>query len=807
MPQSSPSAATTASDMDKNSGSSSSSASSGSSKGQQPPRSASAGPAGESKPKSDGKNSSGSKRYNRKREPSYPKNESFSNQSRRSNSQKSKTFNKMPPQRGGGSSKLFSSSFNGGRRDEVAEAQRAEFSPAQFSGPKKINLNHLLNFTFEPRGHAGHFEGSGHGSWGKRNKWGHKPFNKELFLQANCQFVVSEEQDYTAHFADPDTLVNWDFVEQVRICSHEVPSCPICLYPPTAAKITRCGHIFCWACILHYLSLSEKTWSKCPICYSSVHKKDLKSVVATESRQYVVGDTITMQLMKREKGVLVALPKSKWMNVDHPIRLGDEQHSQYSKLLLASKEQVLQRVVLEEKVALEQQLAEEKHTPESCFIEAAIQELKTREEALSGLAESRGEVTGVMAALEQLVLMAPLAKESAFQARKSLFQQGVLEYLSAFDEETTEVCSLDSPSRPLALPLVEEEEAVSEPEPEGLTEACDYSELADDSLGEGTICIESSQQEPITKPGFTHLSSSPCYYFYQAEDGQHMFLHPVNVRCLVREYGSLEQSPEKISATVVEIAGYSMSEDVRQRHRYLSHLPLTCEFSICELALQPPLVSKETLEIFSDDIEKRKRQRQKKAREERRRERRIEMEENKKQGKNLQQFPAFNSYTCSSNSALGPTSTEGRGALSLSPLSRSPGSHADFLLTPLSPTAGQGSPSFCVGSLEEDSPFPSFAQMLRVGKAKADAWPKTAPKKDENSLVPPAPVDSDGESDNSDRVPVPSFQNSFSQAIEAAFMKLDTPATSDPLSEDRGGKKRKKQKQKLLFSTSVVYTK
>lgn len=45
-----------------------------------------------------------------------------------------------------------------------------------------------------------------------------------------------------------------------------------------------------------------------------------------------------------------------------------------------------------------------------------------------------------------------------------------------------------------------------------------------------------------------------------AEDGQHMFLHPINVRCLVREYGSLEQSPEKISATVVEIAGYSMSE-------------------------------------------------------------------------------------------------------------------------------------------------------------------------------------------------------------------------------------------------------
>lgn len=59
-----------------------------------------------------------------------------------------------------------------------------------------------------------------------------------------------------------------------------------------------------------------------------------------------------------------------------------------------------------------------------------------------------------------------------------------------------------------------------------------------------------------------------------AEDGQHMFLHPVNVRCLVREYGSLEQSPEKISATVVEIAGYSMSE-VRLHRGEEQHATIT----------------------------------------------------------------------------------------------------------------------------------------------------------------------------------------------------------------------------------------
>lgn len=48
------------------------------------------------------------------------------------------------------------------------------------------------------------------------------------------------------------------------------------------------------------------------------------------------------------------------------------------------------------------------------------------------MAESRGEVTGVVAALEQLVLMAPLEKESVFQPRKvsvSLFQTKWLLFL------------------------------------------------------------------------------------------------------------------------------------------------------------------------------------------------------------------------------------------------------------------------------------------------------------------------------------------------------------------------------------------
>lgn len=45
-----------------------------------------------------------------------------------------------------------------------------------------------------------------------------------------------------------------------------------------------------------------------------------------------------------------------------------------------------------------------------------------------------------------------------------------------------------------------------------------------------------------------------------AEDCQQMFLHPVNVRGLLREYGSLEASPDSITATVVEIEGHTVTE-------------------------------------------------------------------------------------------------------------------------------------------------------------------------------------------------------------------------------------------------------
>ncbi|XP_063051086.1 RING finger protein 10 [Engraulis encrasicolus] len=767
-----------------------------------PPRSSSTGPnPGDSKPKTDGKNNGGSKRYNRKREPAFPKAESFPGP-RRTNPQKSKSFDKRPPQRGGGGRQY--GLMGGGRREEVVESRRAEFSPAQFTGPKKISLNHLLNFTFEPRGGQGGSSGvgDGHSYWGRRNKWGHKhkPFNKELFLQANCQFVVIDDQDYKAHFTDPDTLVNWDCVQQVRIYSHEVPSCPICLYPPVVAQITRCGHIFCWPCMLHYLSLSDKSWSKCPICYEAVHGPDLKSVVAMETHLYAVGDQITMRLMRREKGSLIALPSSQWIKVEEPIRFGDGHVGAYSKLLLASEEQVL-GLLQEQKAALRTQLSVEEDDPQACFIQSALLQLEEREESLLKRPGAQDGANGE-AELRKLSLADPPSPppEVTVISNSNSSSKPVLQYLSAFDDEVQEEPDEDP---------VEVADEVADKVPEGPPEDPLMKEAADAvgvaQAGEDPPAVP--QAEGGRLPASEH---GPYYYFYQADDGQQMFLHPVNVRCLLREYGSLEASPPSITATVVEVEGHTVTEEVRRRHRYLAHLPLTCEFSICELALQPPFLSKETLDSFADDLEKRKRLRQKKARDEKRRERRIEMEENRKQGKypevhigleNLQQFPAFGSPP---NSGSSPPAHPEFLLAPPSPLSCSPVSDGAMF-----PSLGGPSPVLSVCSMEDDSHCMSFAQMLRDGKSKVDVWPpKITPKKD--MLLAPPVADSDGESDGSDRVPVPSFQNSFSQAFEKALMQLDhgAPAAPQPapIPEEKGGKKKKK-KQKLLFSTSMVHNK
>ncbi|XP_042561324.1 RING finger protein 10-like [Clupea harengus] len=123
----------------------------------------------------------------------------------------------------------------------------------------------------------------------------------------------------------------------------------------------------------------------------------------------------------------------------------------------------------------------------------------------------------------------------------------MLQYSSAFDNEVQEVPDVDP---------VE----VAEEVPEGPTEAS-FNPISD---AEAPQALEGAPAAPQNEAGRPPTSEpGPYYYFYQADDGQQMFLHPVNVRCLLREYGSLEASPPAITATVVEVEGHAVTEVIR----------------------------------------------------------------------------------------------------------------------------------------------------------------------------------------------------------------------------------------------------
>jgi len=618
---------------------------------------------------------------------------------------------------------------------EVMQEDEFEVGSVFNAGSKKQNLNHLLNFQFEPRGTSSKKRNNYHQGSGSRvrkfsDSRGRPKYNKEQYLQANCQFVVKSSGDYAVHLADPDTLVNWDLIEQVVLKTTEtVPSCPICLYAPKAAKITRCGHVFCWPCILHYLALSDHAWRKCPICFEAIHKQDLKSVVSNPWKEFNAGDEIEMCLMRRERHSLFALPVDKYfpqVNDKHP-NLGDK-YTSYSNLVLASPSQVVQGIIYQERSELEAQYRDEKDEPEACFIEEALQYLSQRE---SGIEIPR-----------QVQIK----------------------------EETSPILSSSSEEELKIEDFKEEEELVDNDKyrPRHTSSSSDGT-FEDSEITAEDLEIKSSKNSP-----------KETFYFYQSSDGQPIFLHALNVQMLVHEYGSLEQCPKFIRGKIIEKDNTSMTEELRNRLRYLRHLPLTSIFEVCEIQVKD-FISQGTLTEFAVQLEQRRRKRNRRAREERRREKWIMVEENKRMGKypdmKVRVESAFHFPEVGLSGAVGVPNAISTESLDLS---KSPGASAHL------------------GSSTDttDDTF-SFAKMLKTGVAKpstyipkSQTFPSLTPKKNEDSEPEPE-----------DYVPPPP-KASLGDALAHAFAQ----ATIENLPENNGkkGKGKKKMKgQKISLTGST----
>lgn len=645
---------------------------------------------------------------------------------------------------------------------------------------KKTNMSHLLNFHYldkqrvNVRGNRRSYNNSNYYSNNRSlsNSSYRQSFSKEQFLQANCQFVVPIDSiDYSVHFADPDLAIDWSRVEQVRLHSMQPLKCPICLSEPQAGKITRCGHVYCWSCLLHYLALSDKPWRKCPVCSESIYKEDIRSVRGIVSRSLKVGDWITFRLMCRERGSVLFYPKKTFKNqinsIHEPERLiteNNQQQQQFTHLLSANEQTILNEIIEKEKFDLLKQLEEDGEQPEACFIKQALQENNEREKLIQ-------ERLNKLTKHDEETKVTP--KQPKEIEEKLLPIKPAIVYTNAFDdvleptfEEKSEVTIEDKPEINIAAAVIDK-----------------------------------------NPPTATNNVPPTRHYFYQADDIYHTYLNGFNTRMLIHEYGSYQNCPDELNVRVEAIESFFMTEELRSQFRSLSHLPLTCEFQVIEVRLLPPIISPATTHFFTDEIHRRRQNRTRKERLEKRRQQQAELVESQKL---FSSYPPEMMYIPQESFPVnGMNSME------------------EFPAMISNATTTSSSPPSASALISEESFSPpagvSFAQMLKqqAPPQAAKPWPTSKPvatrtlsnditnknkkKKNKNDSDEEV-LDEDEEYYSS----VPNFRSSFS--LEHVFDRLklvngeehsETPLAETATNAPTTKKKNKKNKQ-VLFATGLA---
>ncbi|OAX38389.1 hypothetical protein K503DRAFT_770550 [Rhizopogon vinicolor AM-OR11-026] len=497
------------------------------------------------------------------------------------------------------------------------------------------SLNHLLNFTLPPRQTQPQ-------SLPRRSRKTVNPavWNKERFVNAQYRFVMNPSGDYTVHFADPDIFFQWHDILQVviprssafsaaaggeHVAQEEgIKTCPICLSPPTAPRMTKCGHVYCFPCILHYLSMSDNKWARCPICFDTLNEKQLKSVKwydgprddqepdatggssSTQPSDHEAapraGSTMRMRLMQRPQMTTLALPRSHtWLSDlipphQAPFYFLPDVYN-YAKFMLATPDYLIADLSNDlDALAVERRMmASMQDELGISFIDAAEQKLRHQ------IAKA--------AALES-----PQLKEAIDRAQRDcedIDRRHNVERERKLQGETKGSALPEAPEAFLAIHSSSGYFAgISRTSPSIPTtpKSAPSPALAPTLPTNAPSNNRNHRQRRNINPP---PPSTQTYYYYQAASGLPIFLHPLDIKVLFAHFNSYASFPDTITVRVESAAEGTVNDELRKRCKYLAHIPEGADVVFIEADLEA-VVGQEGLKNFEGAIKLRKSRRKEK---------------------------------------------------------------------------------------------------------------------------------------------------------------------------------------------------
>lgn len=480
-------------------------------------------------------------------------------------------------------------------------------------------------------------------------------------MNAQYRFVMNPSGDYTVHFADPDIFFQWHDILQViiprssalasaavvggeRAVQEEgVKTCPICLSPPTAPRMTKCGHVYCFPCILHYLSMSDKLkWARCPVCFDTLNEKQLKSVkwydgppfqedepAVASGSSYVTqlsdhdatprtGSTMRMRLMQRPQMTTLALPRSHTWPSDlipphqAPFHFLPDVYD-YAKFMLATPEYLIADLSNDlDALAVERRMmASMRDELSISFIDAADQKLRHQIAKATALEspQLKEAIDRTHKDYDDIVRRHNLecARKLAGEMKGAALPEAPEEFLATGSSSGIFVSSRTPSSIP-ATPKSTPSPAPIPAPPANTSNNRNH-----------------RQRRNINPPP----PSTQTYYYYQAASGLPIYLHPLDIKILFSHFNSYASFPDTITICVESAAEGTVNDDLRKRCKYLAHTPEGADVVFVEADLEG-VVGQEGLKNFEGAIKLRKSRRKEKGRKDDRARARAEEREREK---------------------------------------------------------------------------------------------------------------------------------------------------------------------------------